>query len=249
MPDLTKIIPQVRDSVVAVLRVHVVHRESVKRGKVRQAQLACNIGSGFCVLADKYLISADHVLHDAGRPRDPQDHFYALAVPGNGGPYYIFPIVGFPVEQEATDVAVLEIGPCATPGIHIPAIALSLESPVDGSPVVTVGCPAPELGSVRLDAEGNFGGGPMFLKTHANEGIVAAQYALAFANVFELNVGWHHGESGGPIVTATDPPAAFSLMQGYRNVQSPHGVLPGPHRGVTLACISAELAALGIPTV
>ena len=80
---------------------------------------------------------------------------------------------------------------------------------------------------------------------HANEGIVSAQYVVVGVRIYELNVGWHHGESGGPVVTLTDPPAAFSLMQYYRNIQSPHGTVAGPHCGRSLSAIQAELVGLG----
>ena len=92
-------------------------------------------------------------------------------------------------------------------------------------------------------------GGQFFLKSHANEGIVAAQYELGGNQMYELNVGWHHGESGGPIATASSSPVVFSLMQHYRNVQSPHGIVAGPHRGVALSCIANELTELGIAAV
>lgn len=67
--------------------------------------------------------------------------------------------------------------------------------------------------------------------------------------MYELNIGWHHGESGGPIVSLTDPLAAFSMMQQYRNVQSPHGIVAGPRRGCALSLIAAELAELGVVPV
>ena len=76
---------------------------------------------------------------------------------------------------------------------------------------------------------------------------MSAQYVIGGVQVYELNVGWHHGESGGPIVTLTDQPVAFSLMQHYRNVKSPHGVVAGPHRGCGLSMVRQEITALGIP--
>jgi len=35
-------------------------------------------------------------------------------------------------------------------------------------------------------------------------------------------------------------------MQHYRNIQSPHGVVAGPHRGYALSVIRKELAEIGV---
>ena len=156
-----------------------------------------------------------------------------------------------PIEHPDLDIAVLEVGPCANAGAHLPALPVSFAQHADGSRVVTVGFPAPEVVGLNVDAQGTFQGGQFFLKSHANEGIVSAQYVLGAANLpmYELNVGWHHGESGGPITTLADQPAAFSLMQHYRNIQGPHGVLPGPHRGCALSTIQQDLQGLGVIVV
>ena len=100
-------------------------------------------------------------------------------------------------------------------------------------------------GSINFDSEGNYGGGQFFLKSHANEGIVAGQYEHSGAHVFELNVGWHHGESGGPVFRLA-PLAAFALMQSYRGIQSPNGVYAGPHQGRSINAIRAALESLGV---
>jgi len=63
---------------------------------------------------------------------------------------------------------------------------------------------------------------------------------------YELNVGWHHGESGGPIFTLeAELPAVFSIMPHYKNIQAPHGIIPGPHRGRSLSAIEKKLTELG----
>jgi len=249
MADLLTTIPTIRESVAAILRIRLLHAEKVKRGKVRPAQYQAGlVGSAFCVVPDRYLVTAFHVLN-GGQARNPQDRFHAFVVPGNGDPAFHFPVVAFPVERPDVDVAVLEIGPCATPGVSIPALPVTFAAQPDGTRVVTVGFPAPEIAGLGLDAQGNFMGGQFFLKSHANEGIVSAQYVIGGVRGYELNVGWHHGESGGPIVALADPPAAFSLMQHYRNIQGPHGVLPGPHRGCWLAVVQQELATIGVTNV
>lgn len=246
MSNLMTAIPAVRESVAAILRLHVVTPETVKKGKVTPARIGAVLaGSAFCVVADRYLVTAHHILN-GGKPRDTRDKFYAFVVPQNGDLAYHFPIVSFPVERLDLDIAVLELGSCATQGVHIPAIPVSFAPQQDGGRVITIGFPAPQIAGISLDQQGNYLGGQFFLKSHANEGIVSAQYVIGGVQTYELNVGWHHGESGGPIVALTDPPAAFSLMQHYRNVESPHGILAGPHRGCALSAVLQELTALGV---
>lgn len=251
MTDLKMAIPKLRESTVAILMLRMTKPETVEEGKLLPAQFDCAWGSAFSVVTDKYLVTAFHILN-GGQSRDPGAKFYALVVPGNGDPLFTFPVVAFPVERADLDIAVLEIGPCSTPGIHLPAIPVSFAPQSDGTEVLTMGFPAPEIAGLHTDAVGNFVSGQFFLKSHANEGMIAAQYALNVPGVanhphfYELNVAWHHGESGGAIARAGDEPVVFSLMQHYRNVQSPNGVLPGPRRGVALAAIRQELESLGV---
>jgi hypothetical protein len=199
-------------------------------------------------MLDKYVVTAAHILTGGvGSTRNPAAKFYALVVPGNGDPFFTFPVVSFPVERPDLDVAVLELGPCSNAAVHLPAVPVTFAPQPDGAPVLTMGFPAPEIQGLNADPQGNFLGGQFFLKSHANEGIVAAQYRLSGnLEVYELNVGWHHGESGGPIATFADQPVAFSLMQQYRKVQTPDGVVMGPRRGVALSQIKKELNALGV---
>ena len=246
MADLKAAIPTLRDSVAAVLRIRMNRPKTVKKGKVRPAQFQASLGgSAFCVVADRYVVTAFHVLN-GGQPRNTADKFYAFVVPGNGDLAFHFPIVAFPVERPELDIAVLEIGPCATAGVHLPAIPVSYTPRTDGTRVITVGYPAPAIAGLNVDSQGEYRGGQFFLKSHANEGIVSAKYTLGDLLVYELNVGWHHGESGGPIATLEDQPAVFSLMQHYRNIQSPHGTVAGPHRGYALLGVQQELTALGV---
>ena len=249
MSDTTTAIPIVRESVAAILRLHLVKPEMVKNGKVRPAQIrAALAGSAFCIVENRYLVTAHHILN-GGQQRDPRDKFYAFIVPQNGDPAYHFPVISFPLERPDLDLVILEVGPCATAGVRMPSIPVLFVEQADGNRVVTVGFPSPEIAKISLDQQGNYCGGQFFLKSHANEGIVSAQYVIGGVQVYELNVGWHHGESGGPIVALTDPPAAFSLMQHYRNIKSPHGVVAGPHRGCALSTIQQELTALGVTSV
>ena len=248
MADLKVAIPNLRASVVAILRTRLETQQTTQNGQIVPAQYEVGWGSGFCIVSDRYLITAFHVLSGAvNTPRNPQSKFYALVVPGNGDPYYTFPVIGFPLERQDIDIAVLEIGPSAAAGVHLPAVAVTFNPQADGTEVLTIGFPAPEIGGLNMDANHNFLAGAFFLKSHANEGIISAQYIFnSTLPMYELNVGWHIGESGGPIATVAEQPVVFSLMQHYRNVQSPNGVLPGPRRGILLSVIRQELVALGV---
>jgi len=249
MAELEDAIPFLRDSVLAVLRLHVVRPASIKKGKPRPAEIgAAFAGTAFCVAANKYLVTAHHIFND-GKARDPGDKFYAFIVPGNGERAFHFPIVGYPVERQDLDLAVLEVGESPIPSIRIRELAVTFESQPDGTRVTTLGFPAPDIAGLGLNDKGEYMGGEFFLKSHANEGIVSAQYLFGGSGMYELNVGWHHGESGGPIVTLRGAPAVFSLMQHYRNIRSPHGTVAGPHRGIALSAIETELGALGVKGV
>jgi hypothetical protein len=237
MSNLTTAISVVRESVAVILRIHPVRPETLKKGNVRPAAFNANlVGSAFCIIADRYLLTAHRILNDR-QQRVPKDQFYAFIVPQNGDVAYQFPDISFPAERADLDISTLEIGPCVTAGVHIPAISVSFKEKADGNNVVTMGLPAPEISGLKVDPRGNFLGGQFFLKSHANEGIVSTHYVIGGGHIYELNVGWHHGESGGPIVALSDAPAAFSLMQHYRNIQSPHGMMAGPHRGSAVSAV------------
>jgi len=118
MTDLRIAVPRLRESVVAVLGLLMTKPQTVKKGKVLHAQFDCTWGSGFCVTQDKYVVTTHHIFNK-GKPRNPATKFYVLTVPGNGDPFYFFPVVSFPVERPALDVAVLEVGACSNPAVHL----------------------------------------------------------------------------------------------------------------------------------
>jgi len=242
--DLIGAISVVRKSVVAILRYRLVRSETKKKTKVRPAKYKAGWGSGFCIVTDRYIVTAFHVLSDA-QHRNQSDRFVAFVVPDNDDPAYHFPVIGYPVERPDLDLAVLEIGQCTTAGIQLPAVPVTFAAQHDGSRVLTIGFPAPEIAGLNIDSDGNYIGGQFFLKSHANEGILSAQYLLGHAPVYEFNVGWHHGESGGPVLRLEDPVAAFTVMQQYRSIQSPYGVVAGPHRGCALSSIRQDIQRLG----
>ena len=201
------------------------------------------VGTAWCVVDDRYLVTAHHVLNE-GQERQTEDRFYAFTVPGNGSTAFAFPVVGFPLEAQASDMAVIELGPPPQPGPSIPSVAVTFDRPPDGEAVLTVGFPAPKVVGANLAPDGTWQGGKFFLMGHANEGIVAAQYELDGAWAYEFNVGWHHGESGGPVFLQ-DPLAAVAVMQFYRNIETPHGRVAGPHVGRSLDVIRDTLVDIG----
>jgi len=205
------------------------------------------VGTAWCIHTDRFLVTAHHILN-GGQPRNPEDRFYAFTVPGNGLAAYAFPITGFPFEGPAHDLAVLEVGPAAQAEQHIPAVPVTFDRPPDGAPVLTYGFPAPAIAAATFTQDGTYRGGQFFLKGHANEGIVSAQYEIGGVWHFEFNVGWHHGESGGPVFRQ-EPLAAFAVMQHYRSIETPLGKVAGPHCGRSLAVVRDRLIALGATVV
>jgi len=245
MADLLRAIPQVRDGVAALLRIHLSRPATVKKGREKPAVYeAAMVGTAFCIVADRLMLTAHHVFNN-GQPRRNADKFYALVVPQNGPRAYHFPVIAFPFEEPRFDFAVVELGACNTPGVRIPALPLTTRAQPDGAHVATVGFPSPLINALNVDNSGGFVGGDFFLKSHANEGIVSAQYEAGGIAFYELNVGWHHGESGGPIASLDDPVGVFSMMQRYRDIQTPHGKVAGPHMGAALRHVEGTLRGLG----
>lgn len=230
-------IASVRDSVCGILRVHTL--TGPKKG---QSQLAI-VGTAWCVVRNRYFVTAHHVFNE-GRARDPADQFVILRAPGNGPTLDSIPVTGYALEDASLDLAIVEVDVPASTAIDIPPVPITLKQQRDGTAVLTYGCPAPLVTGANVTPQGQLLGVQTFLMTHANEGIVAAQYVEQGSRRYELNVGWHHGESGGPIF-ALDPVRAFAVMQDYRNIQTTHGIVAGPHRGRALAPIGDILGKLG----
>jgi len=226
----------------------VTKRRGQKKNKPPQIQYQLSfVGTAWCIVQNKYLLTAHHILNNL-KPRDPNDKFFAFIVPNNGLNAFHFPVVAFPLEDAASDMAILEIGSPVNHTNQIPSVPITFNRPIDGSMVFTYGFPAPAINKANVDQNGNFAGGEFFLKAHANEGILAAQYEINNQWFCEFNVGWHHGESGGPVFQL-DPLAGFAVMQQYRNVQTPLGPVAGPHAGRSLECVKAQLISIGCKIV
>ncbi len=246
MSNLNSKIARLRESVVAILSLtQVTPPKTPISGKPTPASFNVKWGSGFCVVDNKYVVTANHTLLDNGKTRDPKTKFYAFIVPKNGNLAFYYPVNSFTLERKDVDMAILELGTCSDPKQNLPASPVIFSTPSDGSKVLTVGFPSPEVHAISADKNGNYKGGNFLLKSYANEGIVAAQYDLGKLPAIEFNVAWNNGESGGPIATQDDEPAIFSLMQHYRNVQTPHGIQPGPRRGLSLSLLKSDLKSIG----
>jgi len=246
MINLVKAISDIRNSVVSVLRVHMSKPAKQKKGRIRPPQFQITlVGTAWCIVDDKYMVTAYHVFN-GGKPRIKSDKFYVFSVPQNGPKAFHFPVINFILEDTNSDMAIIEIGPSPVSDARIKSCPITFKPQIDGAKALTYGFPSPQIESANVDQDGNWQGGSFFLKAHANEGIVSASYELDGLMFYELNVGWHHGESGGPIFTLEEEvPTAFSIMQQYRNIQAPHGIIPGPHRGRSLSAIEMKLKDLG----
>jgi len=242
--DLVRASASVRDSILAVLRIRRSPTLQTHGSPPIQIQFEVSIvGTAWCVVADRLLLTAYHILNN-GQSRDPQDRFYAFSVPGNGEVAYHTPVTSFLIESPQADMVILEIAPPAPPMPPVPAVAVTFALQQDGQRVLTYGFPAPSVAGANVDQNGNWLGGNFFLKAHTNEGIVAGHYEMNKQLFYELNVGWHHGESGGPVFRI-DPVAGFAIMQQYRNIETPHGTIPGPRQGRGLNVIESELRNIG----
>lgn len=231
-------IKSIRNSVCAILKIH---RESQQTFQVSV------VGTGWCVVPKRFIVTAFHVFNN-GSPRDLNDKFFALFVPDNGPKAQHAPVINFLLEDPTVDMAILEIDSSPLQSLQISAIPVTFKNIPDGERLITCGFPAPEIVNARVDINGNWQGGNLFLKSHANEGIVSGQFEINGVKVYELNIGWHHGESGGPIIR-TKPLSAIAIMQRYRKIQAPHGIVIGPHQGNSLRSIESNLRGFDIKII
>ena len=236
MPDVMTAVASIRDGVGALLRI--------SPGQVAEQFQLGIVGTTWCVSDRGFFVTAHHVLNEA-KPRDPAHKYYVLRAPGNGHALQFWPVAGFQLEDAARDLVLLHAPIPA--GVAVPSISVALTAPVDGAAVLTYGCPAPVITGGRVSPQGDLTGIQTVLFTHANTGIVAAQYQAAPLPdvIFEFSVAWHHGESGGPVLVLEPNVGAIAVMQHYRNIQGPHGTMAGPRRGLALASIQPALTAIG----
>ncbi|MBA7688014.1 hypothetical protein ES703_96488 [subsurface metagenome] len=226
-------IKQVRNSVCGLLRVHHVSGN--------QYNVAI-VGTAWCVIRNHYFVTAYHVLNN-GQARNQNDKFFILRAPENGPKLERTPVVAFTFEDQACDYAILEINRQEGATLVFDALTIYTGQVEDGTKVLTYGYPSPKVSRAGINKQGQLIGINTVLLSHGNEGIVASQYAQGQYHMYELNVGWHHGESGGPILIL-NPPRVLAIMQRYKNISTPHGTVAGPHLGVSIEAISSQIANL-----
>jgi len=239
---LVKPFARIRNSVCAVLKIS----RSADQSGLQPDQVRWDMsiaGTAWCIVPNRYLVTAYHVFN-RGQARNPGDKFSIFIVPGNGPRVYNTAVIGFPVERPDVDMTVIEISPPKDSPPNIPSMNVTFDRIKDGERVLTYGFPAPQIFQGNVDINGSWRGGNLLLLANANEGVVAGQFEFNSLVTYELNVGWHHGESGGPIIRLKSG-AAFSIMQRYRNIQTQHGIMAGPHQGNALSAIEGDLRALG----
>ena len=227
-------IASIRDAVCAVLRIH-----PLQGGQVHTSM----VGTAWCIIENRYLVTAHHIFN-GGQRRDPDDRFFVFSAPQNGPQVFHAPVVSFTLEDPFNDMAIIEINPSGNQSFSISSVPITYRSHQDGEKVLTFGFPSPKVSQSKIDQNLNWLGGNLFLKGHANEGIISGQFEMHGQLIYELNVGWYQGESGGPIFSL-DPIAAFSIMQQYRKVSTQHGIVPGPHQGRALNAIENSLRQIG----
>lgn len=242
--NFVRAIRSIRESVCAVMKVSPSTAPGPASGAPTPPQYAVSfVGTAWCIVENRYFVTANHIFNK-GQPRNPEDKYVLFFVPNNGLSAYHTNVTGFVFENEEYDIAVIEISSIPSEVKVVPAVPVTFSVQDDGSRVLTYGFPSPIISNAMVDVRGNWVRGSIFLKGYANEGIIAGQYVLNGALAYELNVGWHHGESGGPIFKL-EPAAAFALMQTYRGIQSPNGVYPGPRRGFSMEIIKSVLMDIG----
>ena len=229
--SLERKLRRARDSICGLLRI--------RRVPPNQFTLTI-VGTTWCFVRNKYFLTAHHVLND-GQPRHADDQFLILRAPENGTKLERMLVAGFTHEDPQHDVAILEIGDPSAQGITVPALTISFDCVPDGTSVLTYGYPAPQVTSASL-TEGQLNFQTVLVAT-ANRGIVSAQFPPKEAPVYVFNIHWFNGESGGPILRERTL-AAFAVMQGYVNVQAPHGIIAGPRMGRSLAAIRDRVVPL-----
>jgi hypothetical protein len=191
-------------------------------------------------------ITASHVVN----PRPPEDRWYILRrIDAASTELLIWPVAEIVLEDLELDVAVLRV-----PGSTVEGpIPLILDHVPDGTRVLTFGCPSARLQNGVLSPQGDLLKAHAFLAPFANEGIVSGHYEVStedapprrLGRLYEFNVSWLNGESGGAVVQV-QPFGAFAVMQSYRRIPTPVGDVPGPRRGFALTQLAERLRSLGM---
>ena len=148
MPELINPIASIRNSVCSILRIHL-KMEKHKKGKVKREFEIALVGSAFCIVPNRLLLTAFHIFNN-GKERDPNDKFYAFTVPDNGPNAYDFPVTSFILEDNVRDFAIIELGSPAAAGREILSAPITFKNFFDGTRVVTYGFPLRDGGTLVL---------------------------------------------------------------------------------------------------
>jgi Trypsin-like peptidase domain len=243
MMELKTVIATARRSVVAIMKVH----PNGKKDGAGNLQFDVGIvGTAFCVVSNKSYVTAHHVLN-GGKPREAGDKFFVFRSQQRVGTIAHFPITHFHLEDAASDIAIFDAATPPGVGIDITSLPVCDGLQEDGTAVLTYGFPAPLVMAGSLDLTGNWVGGKVMIVGNANIGIVAGSELDAATNnlIYHFNVGWHNGESGGP-VALLDPLAVIAIMQANRDIVTQRGdTVRGPRIGRALSWVKAYLQAVG----
>ena len=191
-------------------------------------------------------VTASHVVN----PRSAGDRLYILRrVDAASMVLHVWAVTEILLDDADVDVAVLR-----APGAAVEHPIPILVDPVpDGTQVLTFGCPSAKLQDAVLSPSGELLKARAFLAPFANEGIVSGHYEVSteddpprqVGRLYEFNVSWLNGESGGAVIRV-EPFGAFAVMQSYRRIPTPVGDVPGPRRGFALATVAPQLRSLGM---
>jgi hypothetical protein len=203
-------------------------------------------GTAWAAGTPSTFVTASHVV----TPRTTDDRWYILRrIDAASTKLHVWPVAEVLLDDVDLDVAVLRVpaSPVKEP------IPLHLEEVPDGTRVLTFGCPSAKIQNGVLTAQGELLEASAFLAPFANEGIVSGHYEVStedapprrLGNLYEFNVSWLNGESGGAVIRV-DPFGAFALMQSYRRIPTPVGDVPGPRRGFALTALGPQLRSLGM---
>jgi len=230
-------VARARDAICAVARVRR-HSAGVPRLDVTGTAWAAGTPTTF--------ITASHVVS----PRGPDDRWYVLRrVDAASMDLHVWPVSEVLLDDPELDVAVLRV-----PGSTVPAgIPVVVEHVPDGTRVLTLGCPSAKIQNGVLSGQGELLKACAFLAPFANEGIVSGHYEVSteespsrrLGHLYEFNVSWLNGESGGAVIQV-QPFGAFAVMQSYRRIPTPVGDVPGPRRGFALEALAPQLRSLGM---
>lgn len=230
-------VARARDAICAVVRLR---RDDAGALRVEVS------GTAWAAGAPTTFLTASHVVN----PRPEGQRWYVVRRTSPASTELeIWPVEAVLLDDAELDVAVLRV-PASTVRRPLPLV---LEQVEDGTRVLTFGCPSARVQDGVVTPRGELTKAHAFLAPFANEGIVSGHYdvwneespARHLGPLYEFNVSWLNGESGGAVIRV-QPFGAFAVMQSYRKIPTPLGDVPGPRRGFGLSSLADRLRELGM---